>query len=141
MLSFSAMQLSAALCQFSCCECKSSCSQLSLCLQAQQAHSPFDVVAWHGNYVPYLYDLARFSPVNTVRIDHADPSIFTVLTAPSSVPGASWLLLSCRAAGAAEQVLDTACRAAQLAGKASPRAELHRASRMIMHQQLSRCGN
>ena len=56
--------------------------------QAQQAHSPFDVVAWHGNYVPYMYDLSRFSPVNSVRVDHADPSIFTVLTCPSAVPGA-----------------------------------------------------
>ena len=25
--------------------------------------SPFDVVAWHGNYAPYRYDLSRFSPV------------------------------------------------------------------------------
>ncbi len=35
--------------------------------QAQQSHSPFDVVAWHGNYAPYKYDLARYCPVNTVR--------------------------------------------------------------------------
>lgn len=49
--------------------------------------SPLDVVAWHGNYVPYKYDLRRFSPVNAVRIDHPDPSIFTVLTAPTAVPG------------------------------------------------------
>ena len=50
-------------------------------------HSPLDVVAWHGNYVPYKYDLARFSPVNTVAFDHPDPSIFTVLTSPSERPG------------------------------------------------------
>lgn len=50
-------------------------------------HSPFDVVAWQGNYVPYKYDLRLFQPVNTVRVDHPDPSIFTVLTSPSSVPG------------------------------------------------------
>src|SRR3546814_1796790 len=49
--------------------------------------SPLDVVAWHGNYVPYKYDLRRFCPMNAVRFDHADPSIFTVLTAPSAVPG------------------------------------------------------
>ncbi len=49
--------------------------------------SPFDVVAWHGNYVPYKYDLARFNTINTVSFDHVDPSIFTVLTSPSTTPG------------------------------------------------------
>jgi homogentisate 1,2-dioxygenase len=49
--------------------------------------SPLDVVAWHGNYVPYRYDLARFMAVNTVTFDHCDPSIFTVLTSPSGQPG------------------------------------------------------
>lgn len=49
--------------------------------------SPFDVVAWHGNYAPFAYDLSLFCPVNTVLFDHADPSIFTVLTVPSPVPG------------------------------------------------------
>jgi homogentisate 1,2-dioxygenase len=51
------------------------------------AHSPLDVVAWHGNYTPYKYDLARFMAVNTVSFDHSDPSIFTVLTSPSGQPG------------------------------------------------------
>ncbi len=50
-------------------------------------HSPLDVVAWHGRYAPYKYDLARFMAVNTVTVDHADPSIFTVLTSPSGQPG------------------------------------------------------
>jgi homogentisate 1,2-dioxygenase len=50
-------------------------------------HSPLDVVAWHGDYVPYKYDLARFMVINTVSFDHADPSIFTVLTSPSGQPG------------------------------------------------------
>jgi homogentisate 1,2-dioxygenase len=50
-------------------------------------HSPFDVVAWHGNYVPYKYDLAKFMAINTVSFDHPDPSIFTVLTSPSGLPG------------------------------------------------------
>ncbi|HEX2831437.1 MAG TPA: homogentisate 1,2-dioxygenase [Thermoanaerobaculia bacterium] len=50
-------------------------------------HSPLDVVAWHGNYAPYKYDLARFNTVNTVSFDHPDPSIFTVLTSPSDTPG------------------------------------------------------
>jgi homogentisate 1,2-dioxygenase len=51
------------------------------------AHSPLDVVAWHGNYAPYKYDLARFNTINTVSFDHIDPSIFTVLTSPSGVAG------------------------------------------------------
>ena len=50
-------------------------------------HSPYDVVAWHGNYAPYKYDLARFHAMNTVTVDHPDPSIFTVLTCPSNEPG------------------------------------------------------
>jgi homogentisate 1,2-dioxygenase len=51
------------------------------------AHSPLDVVAWHGDYVPYKYDLGRFMAINTVSFDHADPSIFTVLTSPSGQEG------------------------------------------------------
>jgi homogentisate 1,2-dioxygenase len=51
------------------------------------AHSPLDVVAWHGSYVPYKYDLARFMVLNTVSFDHPDPSIFTVLTSPSGQAG------------------------------------------------------
>ncbi|HSP33731.1 MAG TPA: homogentisate 1,2-dioxygenase [Thermoanaerobaculia bacterium] len=50
-------------------------------------HSPLDVVAWHGNYAPYKYDLSRFNVVNTVSYDHPDPSIFTVLTSPSEIAG------------------------------------------------------
>jgi homogentisate 1,2-dioxygenase len=50
-------------------------------------HSPLDVVAWHGNYAPYKYDLRTFSPVGPLLFDHADPSIFTVLTAPTGTPG------------------------------------------------------
>ncbi|MBV9075936.1 MAG: homogentisate 1,2-dioxygenase [Methylobacteriaceae bacterium] len=49
--------------------------------------SPLDVVGWHGNYAPYKYDLRRFSPVGAILFDHPDPSIFTVLTAPSETPG------------------------------------------------------
>lgn len=54
---------------------------------AQFDQSPLDVVAWHGNYHPYKYDLARFNAVNTVGFDHPDPSIFTVLTSASDTPG------------------------------------------------------
>jgi homogentisate 1,2-dioxygenase len=50
-------------------------------------HSPFDVVAWHGNVAPYRYDLTRFNTINTVSFDHPDPSIFTVLTSPSEIHG------------------------------------------------------
>ncbi len=50
-------------------------------------HSPLDVVAWHGNYAPYRYDLRRFNTIGSVSFDHPDPSIFTVLTSPSGEPG------------------------------------------------------
>jgi len=50
-------------------------------------HSPLDVVAWHGNYAPYKYDLSRFNCINTVSFDHPDPSIYTVLSAPSAIAG------------------------------------------------------
>jgi len=54
---------------------------------ADMAHSPLNVVAWHGNFVPYRYDLARFMAIGTISFDHPDPSIFSVLTAPSDIPG------------------------------------------------------
>ena len=50
-------------------------------------HSPLDVVAWHGNYAPVKYDLLSFCPVGAILFDHPDPSIFTVLTAPSGIEG------------------------------------------------------
>ena len=53
----------------------------------ETARSPLDVVAWHGNYAPYQYDLATFSPVGAIWNDHPDPSIFTVITSPSGEPG------------------------------------------------------
>jgi len=54
---------------------------------AEAKHSPLSVVAWHGNYAPYKYDLARFMAIGTVSFDHPDPSIYTVLTAPSDTHG------------------------------------------------------
>jgi homogentisate 1,2-dioxygenase len=54
---------------------------------AEMDHSPLNVVAWHGNLTPYKYDLSRFMVIGTVSFDHPDPSIYTVLTAPSDVPG------------------------------------------------------
>ena len=55
--------------------------------ESKIGHSPLDVVAWHGNYAPYQYDLRTFSPVGAILFDHPDPSIFTVLTAPSGEVG------------------------------------------------------
>jgi homogentisate 1,2-dioxygenase len=54
---------------------------------ADYDHSPLDVVAWHGNYAPYKYDTASFMVIGTISFDHPDPSIFTVLTAPTDTPG------------------------------------------------------
>jgi len=54
---------------------------------AELGYSPLDVVAWHGNYAPYKYDLSSFSPVGSVLFDHPDPSILTVLTSPSEEEG------------------------------------------------------
>jgi homogentisate 1,2-dioxygenase len=50
-------------------------------------HSPLDVVGWHGSYVPYKYDTANFTVIGSISFDHPDPSIFTVLTSPSELPG------------------------------------------------------
>jgi homogentisate 1,2-dioxygenase len=55
--------------------------------RAAIGHSPLDVVAWHGNYAPYRYDLRRFNAIGSISFDHPDPSIFTVLTSPSDTPG------------------------------------------------------
>ena len=52
-------------------------------------HSPLDVVAWHGNYAPYKYDLRRFNAIGSISYDHPDPSIFLVLHSPSESPGVS----------------------------------------------------
>ena len=55
--------------------------------RAKIDHSPLDVVAWHGTHAPYKYDLRHFNAVGSISFDHPDPSIFTVLTAPSDTPG------------------------------------------------------
>jgi len=85
--------------------------------KSTQGHSPFDVVAWHGNYVsklnllctkpltdplsqvPYKYDLTKFVNVGSISVDHIDPSIFCVLTAKSrdpTAPLADFLIFSPR---------------------------------------------
>ncbi len=60
------------------------CGQFHRC---EIGHSPLDVVAWHGNYAPAKYDLNTYCPVGAILFDHPDPSIYTVLTAPSGVEG------------------------------------------------------
>jgi homogentisate 1,2-dioxygenase len=55
--------------------------------RAEIDHSPLDVVAWHGNYAPYKYDLRRFNSIGSISYDHPDPSIFLVLQAPTDTPG------------------------------------------------------
>ena len=55
--------------------------------RAPTTHSPFDVVAWHGNLSPVKYDTANFMTIGSISFDHPDPSIFTVLTSPSDTPG------------------------------------------------------
>jgi homogentisate 1,2-dioxygenase len=71
----------------------------------EQDHSPFDLLAWHGNVVPYKvcssspfffssmlstdsvqYDLTKFASQNATSIDHTDPSVNCVLTAKSRDP-------------------------------------------------------
>jgi homogentisate 1,2-dioxygenase len=54
---------------------------------AMQAHSPFNVVAWHGTLAPVQYDTRHFMTLGSISFDHPDPSIFTVLTSPSDTPG------------------------------------------------------
>ena len=55
--------------------------------QAEINHSPLDVVGWHGNHVPYKYDLRKFNTIGSISFDHPDPSIFLVLTSPSDTAG------------------------------------------------------
>jgi homogentisate 1,2-dioxygenase len=55
--------------------------------QTLSPHSPFDVVGWHGRYVPFKYDLRDFMSMGSVSFDHPDPSILTVLTHPLDTHG------------------------------------------------------
>ncbi|KAJ5894812.1 homogentisate 1-2-dioxygenase [Penicillium taxi] len=67
--------------------------------KSTQGHNPFDVVAWHGNYVPYKYDMTKFVNIGSISVDHIDPSIFCVLTAKSrdvTAPLADFLIFSPR---------------------------------------------
>eukprot|EP01104_Vermistella_antarctica_P018591 TRINITY_DN6944_c0_g1_i1.p1 TRINITY_DN6944_c0_g1~~TRINITY_DN6944_c0_g1_i1.p1 ORF type:complete len:445 (+),score=107.55 TRINITY_DN6944_c0_g1_i1:23-1336(+) len=62
---------------------------------AESDHSVFNVVGWHGNYLPFKYDLDRFCAMNTVSYDHPDPCIFTVLTVKTNTPGVAALDFVC----------------------------------------------
>ncbi|KTD59257.1 homogentisate 1,2-dioxygenase [Legionella shakespearei] len=68
-------------------ECTIVCKHQNKLWFSVSDHSPLNVVAWHGNYAPYSYDLSLFNTINTVSFDHPDPSIFTVLTSESDTPG------------------------------------------------------
>jgi homogentisate 1,2-dioxygenase len=63
--------------------------------EAEMSHSPLNVVAWRGNYVPFKYDLHRFQCINTVTFDHPDPSIYCVLASPTAAPGTSNVEFGC----------------------------------------------
>lgn len=53
---------------------------------SQYDRSVFDTVAWHGNYIPFKYNIKYYNTMGTISFDHPDPSIFTVLTAVSDDP-------------------------------------------------------
>jgi len=59
--------------------------------EAKSSYSPYDVVAWRGNYSPYKYDLDLYNTIGSISYDHPDPSIFTVLTCGSSMEGTATL--------------------------------------------------
>ena len=63
--------------------------------EAEFDHSPLDIVAWRGNYVPFRYNLYKFQCINTVTFDHPDPSIYCVLASPSTTPGTSNMEFGC----------------------------------------------
>ena len=67
--------------------CNWVCKYQGSFFQTELKNSPCNIVAWHGNYAPYKYNLDLFNTINTVSFDHPDPSIFTVLTSPSHTPG------------------------------------------------------
>ena len=50
---------------------------------------PYDVVGWRGNYSSYKYNLDLFNTIGSISYDHPDPSIFTVMTAKSTMEGYS----------------------------------------------------
>lgn len=55
--------------------------------EAKNSYSPYDVVAWRGNYLPFKYDLNLYNTIGSISYDHPDPSIFTVMTCKSPIEG------------------------------------------------------
>jgi len=55
--------------------------------KGERPRTPFDVVAWYGNYVPVKYDMKLFMAINSVTYDHPDPSIGCVMSSYTSSPG------------------------------------------------------
>ncbi|KIV78651.1 homogentisate 1,2-dioxygenase [Exophiala sideris] len=53
-----------------------------------QNHTPFDVVAWHGNYSPYKYEMTKILALSSMK-DQLDPSAYCILTAKSKITGVS----------------------------------------------------
>jgi homogentisate 1,2-dioxygenase len=56
-----------------------------------QDFTPFDVAAWHGDDLPFRYELKNFCPAGFTAFDHTDPSAFIVLTTPQDEPGSHTL--------------------------------------------------
>eukprot|EP00166_Cyanidium_caldarium_P005270 ctg_627.g308 len=54
----------------------------------RQPHSPFNVVAWHGNYAPCRYDLRRFCPVNAEQRGRGGAGGFRGVSAALACAGA-----------------------------------------------------
>jgi homogentisate 1,2-dioxygenase len=52
----------------------------------EQRHTPFDVVAWHGNYAPFKYAMEKFTPLTCGMKEQLDPVVYTVLVAKSKTP-------------------------------------------------------
>lgn len=55
-------------------------------------------------------DLKKFCPMNAVSFDHPDPSIFTVLTAPSAIPGEQAMCVSSAQVGTSGSASDMSPR-------------------------------
>lgn len=45
------------------------------------------MIARHGNLTPCNYDLSRVMAIGTIRFEHFDPSIYTVLTLGTDAHG------------------------------------------------------
>ncbi|KAJ4169264.1 hypothetical protein NW754_001348 [Fusarium falciforme] len=53
----------------------------------------FNVIAWHGSFFPFKYDLGKFNTVGSLTYDHTDPSTLVVLTVAGGSPESPLLTL------------------------------------------------